>query len=285
MKLKLTSVACGISLALAAGQILAAEQASANDSMAFGLNGYTVSAPLFTVGETFYYTDGDLNATTAGNYTPPGILDGLGAYELDEHTVRVFANHELTFPDGYPYEVSDGMGGTFQMTGTRVSYFDIDKFSKDIVDAGIAYDTIYDANGNIASDTSFLPADQESGGMTRFCSAMLVEPLEFAPNNGKGRGKGRANSSFPRGIVDRIFFTGEETDDIVAVVSGSEFGADPALAPERQGGYVVAVDTATGEYLGRVTLTFDPPSGQITGGGIHAGHLPLRPGFLCIPSQ
>ena len=42
-------------------------------------------------------------------------------------------------------EVSDGMGGTFQMTGTRVSYFDIDKFSKDIVDAGIAYDTIYDA--------------------------------------------------------------------------------------------------------------------------------------------
>ena len=226
MKRKLTSVACGISLALAAGQGLAVEQASANDSMAFGLNGYTVSAPLFTVGETFYYTDGDLNATTAGNYTPPGILDGLGAYELDEHTVRVFANHELTFPDGYPYEVSDGKGSTFQMTGTRVSYFDIDKFSKDIVDAGLAYNVIYDANGNIASDTSFLPADQESDGLTRFCSAMLVEPLEFAPNNGKGRGKGRENSSFPRGIVDRIFFTGEETGGRFSGTGGAEWALD-----------------------------------------------------------
>ena len=104
--------------------------------MAFGLNGYTVTAPLLTIGETFYYTDGDLNPTSAGNYTPPGILDGLGAYSLDKHTVRVFANHELTFDNGYPYEVSNGQGGTFTMTGARVSYFDIDKFSKDIVDAG-----------------------------------------------------------------------------------------------------------------------------------------------------
>jgi len=170
--------------------------AAANaESMAKGLEGYTVTAPLLTIGETFHYTSGDLNATTAGNYTPPGILDGLGAYELDDHTVRVFANHELTFTDGYPYEASDGMGGTFEMTGTRISYFDIDKFSKDIIDAGIAYDTVYDANGNIASDTSFLPADQEGFGMSRFCSAMLVEPDQF--------GK--------KGIVDRIFFTGEET--------------------------------------------------------------------------
>ena len=206
MKRELTSVACGISLALAA------EQASANEGMAFGLNGYTVSAPLFTVGETFYYTDGDLNATTAGNYTPPGILDGLGAYQLDEHTVRVFANHELTFFDGYPYEVSDGKGGTFSMTGTRVSYFDIDKFSRDIVDAGIAYDTIYDAKGNIASDTSFLPTDQEGFGMTRFCSAMLVEPNMF--------GK--------KGIEDRIFFAGEETGGGFSGTGGTEWALDVA---------------------------------------------------------
>ena len=206
MKRELTSVACGISLALAA------EQASANEGMSFGLNGYTVSAPLFTVGETFYYTDGDLNATTAGNYTPPGILDGLGAYELDEHTVRVFANHELTFFDGYPYEVSDGKGGTFSMTGTRVSYFDIDKFSRDIVDAGIAYDTIYDAKGNIASDTSFLPTDQEGFGMTRFCSAMLVEPNMF--------GK--------KGIEDRIFFAGEETGGGFSGTGGTEWALDVA---------------------------------------------------------
>ena len=137
MNRKRTSLAIAISTALAAGQASASGDASANESMAFGLDGYTVSAPLLTIGETFYYTDGDLNPTTAGNYTPPGILDGLGAYELDKHTVRVFANPELTFIDGYPYQVSDGQGGTFEMTGARVSYFDIDKFSKDIVDAGL----------------------------------------------------------------------------------------------------------------------------------------------------
>ena len=187
--------------------------AAANaQSMATGLNGYTVSAPLLTIGETFYYTDGDLNATTAGNYTPPGILDGIGAYELDENTVRVFATHELTFPDGYAYEVSDGNGGTFQMTGTRISYFDIDKFSKDIVDAGLAFDTIYDAKGNIASDTSFLPADQEGFGMTRFCSAMLVEPDMF--------GK--------KGIEDRIFFAGEETGGRFSGTGGTEWALDVA---------------------------------------------------------
>ncbi|MEJ2309979.1 MAG: DUF839 domain-containing protein [Gammaproteobacteria bacterium] len=215
MNQKLTALALGISTVLSAGQ------ASANDSMAFGLNGYTVSAPLLTIGETLYYTDGDLNPSTAGAYTPPGILDGLGAYELDKRTVRVFANHELTFGDGYPYEVSDGQGGTFSMTGARVSYFDIDKFSKDIVDAGLAYNVVYDANGNIATDRSFLPQDQEAGGFTRFCSAVLVDPLEFG---GKGRGHGAYGAG--RGIVDRTFFTGEETGGNFTGTGGAEWALD-----------------------------------------------------------
>jgi hypothetical protein len=217
MNHKMTALAIACSTALAAGQASAA-----NDSMAFGLNGYVVSAPLLTIGETFYYTDGDLNSTTAGAYTPPGILDGLGAYKLDKHTVRVFANHELTFGDGYPYQVSDGQGGTFSMTGARISYFDIDKFSKDIVDAGLAYNIIYDANGDIATDTSFLPEDQEGGGFTRFCSAVLVDPLEFGR---KGNGNGNAYGA-GRGIEDRIFFTGEETGGDFTGTGGAEWALD-----------------------------------------------------------
>ncbi|MGD9356923.1 MAG: DUF839 domain-containing protein, partial [Chromatiales bacterium] len=168
------------------------------------------------------YTDGDLNPSTAGAYTPPGILDGLGAYELDKHTVRVFANHELTFGDGYPYDVSNGQGGTFSMTGARISYFDIDKFSKDIVDAGLAYNIVYDANGNIATNTSFLPADQEGFGFTRFCSAVLVDPLEFGR---KGKGHGNAYGA-GRGIEDRIFFTGEETGGSFTGTGGAEWALD-----------------------------------------------------------
>lgn len=67
---------------------------TAGGSMVDGLNGWTVN-PILTVGETLSATTGALNPTTAGDYTPPGILDGLGAYELDENTVRVLANHEF----------------------------------------------------------------------------------------------------------------------------------------------------------------------------------------------
>jgi hypothetical protein len=230
MRFRTSALSVAVAAALSSNSVLAGGENSTNVSMAYGLDGYTVTAPLLTIGETFYYTGGALNPTTAGNYTPPGILDGLGAYELDKKTVRVFANHELTFTDGYPYEVSDGNGGTFQMYGARVSYFDIDKFSKDIVDAGLAYSLIYDANGNVATDTSFLPADQEVGGFTRFCSAVLVDPLEFGgrkdyddEDHWEDR-RGRGTSG--RGIVDRIFFTGEETGGSFTGTGGAEWALD-----------------------------------------------------------
>lgn len=216
MKFKLSAFVSGIAAAVAAGQC------PANDSMARGLNGYTVSPPLLTVGETIYYTDGDLNPASAGDYTPPGLLDGLGAYELDGNTVRVFANHELAHRDGYPYSVNDGQGGTFRMTGARISYFDVDKFSRDIVDAGLAYDRVYDANGKVARDTTFLPSVREGHGFSRFCSAVLVDPNEFAH---KGHGHGKHYGS-GRGIEDRIFFTGEEEGAKHNPVGGAEWALD-----------------------------------------------------------
>ncbi len=64
-------------------------------------------------------------------------------------------------------------------------------------------------------------------GYLRFCSASMAGPAE--------------------GFDDYVFFTGEESNDIVDVVPGAEFGPDPALAPQRQGGYAVALNTATGD--------------------------------------
>ena len=60
-----------------------------------GLGGYTTN-PLFTVGETI------------GDYTPPGILDGTGAFKLNDTTVRVLVNHELANDVGYRYELASG---------------------------------------------------------------------------------------------------------------------------------------------------------------------------------
>lgn len=197
-------------VALSTGLLAGAADAG-DPSMANGLNGFGVSPPLLTIGETLSGTTGALNPLTAGDYTPPGVLDGLGAYELDADTVRVFANHELLNFRGYPYEVSDGLGGSFSLTGARVSYFDIDKTTRTLVDAGLAYGTIYDANGEIAADLSFLI--DGFGGFSRFCSSALFEAGTF-------------------GLEDTIYFTGEE--------DGGAFNAF--------GGAVWALDAATGDF-------------------------------------
>jgi hypothetical protein len=63
-------------------------------------------------------------------------------------------------------------------------------------------------------------------GYLRFCSASMAGPAE--------------------GFDDHVFFTGEESNDIVPVAPGADFGPDPALDPLRQAGYAVALNTATG---------------------------------------
>jgi len=163
-------------------------------SMLLGENGFTADA-IFTVGETF-----------ANGYTPPGVIDGLGAMELDANTVRVFANHELLNFDGYAYELENGT----ELTGARISFFDIDKTSKQIIDSGLAYDTIYDANGNEVTDTNFLSLPG-FGGLSRLCSSILFEADTF----GAGRG-----------LVDTIYFSGEEDGGGFNAVGGAEWALD-----------------------------------------------------------
>jgi secreted PhoX family phosphatase len=162
------------------------------------------STPLFTVGETI------------NGYTPVGILDGLGAYALDENTVRILASHELGNTAGYAYKVSDG---AFTLTGARVSYFDVNKETLAIEDAGLAYNRIYDANGDLATDNSFLANIDTNGdgvnelgnGFGRFCSSHLIEAEQF----GTGRG-----------LVNTIYFTGEEDGGTFNPVGGAEWALD-----------------------------------------------------------
>ncbi|MGB3790422.1 MAG: alkaline phosphatase PhoX, partial [Phormidesmis sp.] len=151
-----------------------------------GLDGYTVD-PLFTVGETY------------GGYTPTGIFDGLGAYALNDTTVRVFVNSEIGSTDGYAYELANGT----ELTGARVSFFDVSKETLAVVDAGLAYDTIINRQGEVVDEAT----DLESEGIQRFCSAQYIEANQFGEGNG---------------LVDSLFFTGEETS------GGTEFVIDPA---------------------------------------------------------
>ncbi len=160
-----------------------------------GLNGWTVD-PIFTVGEKI------------GTYVPPGILDGIGAYELNSTTVRIYANHEIGTDTagatiGYKYKLSNGA----ELGGTRVSYFDVDKRTFQIVNSGLAYNKIINRAGNeVKSSTAYSSTNVNGldvasgviGGMTRFCSAALFEAAQFG--NGVG-------------LADRIYFAGEESDN------------------------------------------------------------------------
>ena len=206
--MSIKKTACAVAALSAA--LMSAEALSASMMKAAGVGGYNFTE-IHTIGETISGSTGALNPTTAGDYTPVGVLDGLGAYMLNDTTVRVLANHELLHFRGNTYAVSDGAGGTFSMPGARISYFDIDKATRTIVDAGIAYDTIYDANGNRATDTSFLTDGLQ--GFSRFCSANLAEAHEF----GNGRG-----------LENRIFFAGEEDGGNFNPIGGGEWALDPA---------------------------------------------------------
>lgn len=149
------------------------------------LQGYRVD-PLFTVGETL------------GDYTPIGILDGTGAFSLNDTTVQVLVNHEVGNNVGYKYTLASGA----ELTGARISYFDIDKRTLKIVDSGLAFDTIYNRAGMEVTATTPLDTIFGPVGLDRFCSANLMPAYQF----GNGRG-----------FADTIFFAGEETDN------GTEF--------------------------------------------------------------
>ncbi len=188
MKMKWTSY--GICLLVLCGLH---SSVAAQDTQIKGVNGW-VTTELFTVGESF------------SGYFPPGILDGLGAYRKDANTVRVLANHELTTTSGYAYALASGA----TPTGARVSYFDIDMSTRQVVDAGLAFDTIIQPDG-----TPVLPGEESSlgagsgGGIARLCSSMFVSAGTY-------------------GFVDNIYFTGEEDSSSNGGNGGYEYALDVA---------------------------------------------------------
>lgn len=175
-------------LFLAAATVASATSFTTTEpSQVTGLDGWSPT-PLFTVGET---VDG---------YQPPGILDGLGAQRLDRRTVRVYANHELGRNAGYAYTLANGL----QLRGARVSYFDIDRSTRTLCGAGLAYDRVYDRYGALVNTAPQINEGASTvDGFARFCSSSFYE-----------RGQ--------HGFADDVYLTGEEN------TNGTQWALDAA---------------------------------------------------------
>jgi len=141
-------------------------------------NGGFKAAVLMTTGDTI------------GEYRPPGIMDGMGAWSWDDNTVRLFVNHELPANKGYIWKLNNGT----RLRGARISWFDIDKQSRQITAAGNAIKQIRDRNNEVVKDPAQIHEKQDVSrplGLNTLCS-------------GQGYRKGEY------GFVDDIFFTHEE---------------------------------------------------------------------------
>lgn len=143
-------------------------------------------------------------------YRPAGLLDGMGALSTDEGKMLVLANHELRAGYGETYTLASGA----ELRGARVSRFTVNPDTLAVEEAGLAYDTIIDRYGKaITPQMAAAAADAgEPLDLQRLCSAYLGRAGEY-------------------GLVDDIFFTGEETGggQLFALdVAGQSLHAVPA---------------------------------------------------------
>lgn len=65
-------------------------------------------------------------------------------------------------------------------------------------------------------------------GFIRFCSAFMAGP--------------------EHGFANHTFLLNEESNDVIPVPAGAVYGSDPSVAPNRQAGYAVYLDTVTGIF-------------------------------------
>ena len=187
---------------------------------------------LLTIGDRLPSRD---SRFTDQAYQLVGALDGLGAYRLDDGTVRVLVNHELDGKAEYPYRLDSGA----TLTGARISFLDIDHRTLRVLNSGIAYRSIRDRQGRIV-ETGFQVNEvaHTEQGLSRLCSSQLI-------------GKGTFN------FVETIYLTQEELSDPLSHPYG---GTVWALDVERRTLHAVP---AMGRMAGENTTPLSGPHDSV----------------------
>ncbi len=173
--------------------------------------------PVFTIGDR------------VADYRPLGLLDGNGAFSLNSSTARILTTNNIDAGEGRPYSLANNLS----LTGSRISYFDIDKTTHRIKSAGVAYDRIVNRAGEPLTVRNAGGVD--SGPLRRFTSGAYVAQGDLS-------------------FVDDIFFTGE------AVEGGQLFALDVdeghlyavPMAGRAAFENVALIDTGTSTSIGMV---------------------------------
>ncbi|MGH2660815.1 MAG: hypothetical protein ACRDHS_14435 [Actinomycetota bacterium] len=97
----------------------------------------------------------------------------------------------------------------------------------DLVDASVSRLTLGTTSGDEGVLAASVPIPPIAGYL-RFCSSTMAGPQE--------------------GLDRYLYFTNEESNDVVPVPAGAPYGPDPSLDPMRQAGYSVVLDPATGAF-------------------------------------
>ena len=181
-------------------------------ALVFALPGQSLADASFLTGEPAFITlDSGL---PAGSSVTPIISSGeiLGDFTFEG------------IPDGIgiaPGPEQNTVDVFVNHEETTVPFFG----EADFQDASVSKLTLDTSSAGVLAASVALPPD---AGFLRFCSAFMAGPEE--------------------GFSRYTFFTNEETNDIVAVPAGAPYGPDPALGGQRQGGYAVVLDAASGEF-------------------------------------
>jgi hypothetical protein len=175
-------------------------------------------------------------ATPASSAVPTGTLTSVPPM-LDliapDATLRAIVTVGEEPIEGFMFEgIPDGIGAMDGEVDGTVDVFVNHEQSRvafgglaDLVDSSVSKLTLNNTTGGVVGASVAIP---DSAGFLRFCSATMAGPNE--------------------GLDRHLFFTNEESPDVVPVPVGAPYGPDRAVAPARQGGYAVVLDPATGEY-------------------------------------
>ena len=107
---------------------------------------------------------------TVGNYRPPGVLDGMVAFPTkDPESVDLFVTHELGASEGPSYRLANGT----ELKGSRITRFGLDRRTRRITSARLAYREVRDRSGRVVVAAAQLNEAKGRGaaGLESFCSA------------------------------------------------------------------------------------------------------------------